>query len=70
MIAIGHQFWWEFRYPALGVVTANELHVPVSDPSHPSPTFLTLLSADTDHSFWAVSYTHLDVYKRQIEVRS
>jgi cytochrome c oxidase subunit 2 len=26
--AIGHQFWWEFRYPALGVVTANELHVP------------------------------------------
>ena len=52
VIAIGHQFWWEFRYPALGVVTANELHVPVSDPSHPSPTFITLLSADTDHSFW------------------
>jgi cytochrome c oxidase subunit 2 len=50
--AIGHQFWWEFRYPALGVVTANELHVPVSDPSNPSPTFITLLSADTDHSFW------------------
>ena len=49
---IGHQFWWEYRYPALGVVTANELHVPVSDPSHPTPTFLTLLSADTDHSFW------------------
>ena len=50
--AIGHQFWWEFRYPALGIVTANELHVPVSDPSRPSPTFLKLLSADTDHSFW------------------
>jgi cytochrome c oxidase subunit II len=50
--AIGHQFWWEFRYPGLGVVTANELHVPVSDPSHPTPTFLQLLSADTDHSFW------------------
>ncbi|MFY9688383.1 MAG: cytochrome c oxidase subunit II [Candidatus Acidiferrales bacterium] len=49
---IGHQFWWEFRYPRLGIVTANELHVPVSDPSHPTPTFLTLLSADTDHSFW------------------
>lgn len=49
---IGHQFWWEFRYPGLGVVTANELHVPVSDPSHPTPTFLTLMSADTDHSFW------------------
>jgi cytochrome c oxidase subunit 2 len=50
--AIGHQFWWEFRYPKLGVVTANELHIPVSDPANPTPTFLTLLSADTDHSFW------------------
>ena len=50
--AIGHQFWWEFRYPTLGVVTANELHVPVSDPAEPSPTFIRLLSADTDHSFW------------------
>src|ERR1700726_2364833 len=50
--AIGHQFWWEFRYPGLGIVTANELHVPVSDQSHPTQTFLKLLSADTDHSFW------------------
>ena len=50
--AIGHQFWWEFRYPALGIVTANELHVPLSDLAHPTPTFLKLLSADTDHSFW------------------
>lgn len=49
---VGHQFWWEFRYPALGVVSANELHIPVSNPAHPLPTFLTLLSADTDHSFW------------------
>ena len=49
---IGHQFWWEYRYPALGIVTANELHVPVSDLSRPRPTFLKLLSADTDHSFW------------------
>jgi cytochrome c oxidase subunit II len=52
VIVIGHQFWWEFRYPALGIVTANELHVPVSDPAHPTPTFLKLLSSDTDHSFW------------------
>jgi len=50
--AVGHQYWWEFRYPKLGVVTANELHIPVSDPANPTPTFLTLLSADTDHSFW------------------
>src|SRR6202045_2592880 len=52
VIAIGHRFWWEYRYPGLKVVTANELHVPVSDPADPSPTFITLLSADTDHSFW------------------
>jgi len=49
---IGHQYWWEFRYPKLGIVTANELHIPASDPAHPTPTFLKLLSADTDHSFW------------------
>ncbi|OLE73695.1 MAG: cytochrome c oxidase subunit II [Acidobacteria bacterium 13_1_20CM_2_57_8] len=49
---IGHQFWWEYRYPGLGIVTANELHIPVSDPARPRPTFLKLLSADTDHSFW------------------
>jgi cytochrome c oxidase subunit 2 len=53
VVAIGHQFWWEYRYPQLGVVTANELHVPVSDDNHPTPTFIKLLSADTDHSFWA-----------------
>jgi cytochrome c oxidase subunit 2 len=52
VIAIGHQFWWEFRYPTLGVVTANELHVPASNPANSTPTFLTLLSVDTDHSFW------------------
>jgi cytochrome c oxidase subunit II len=50
--AIGHQFWWEFRYPKLGIVTANELHIPVSDPANPTPTFVNLMSADTDHSFW------------------
>ncbi len=49
---IGHQFWWEYRYSKLGIVTANELHVPVSDHLHPLPTYLTMSSADTDHSFW------------------
>lgn len=52
VVAIGHQFWWEYRYKGLKVVTANELHVPVSDPAHPTPTHIELLSADTDHSFW------------------
>jgi cytochrome c oxidase subunit 2 len=50
--AVGHQFWWEFRYPGYGFVTANELHVPVSPKGHATPTHITLLSADTDHSFW------------------
>jgi cytochrome c oxidase subunit II len=50
--AVAHQFWWEYRYPELGLVVSNELHVPVSDPSHPTPTYIHLLSADVDHSFW------------------
>lgn len=49
---VGHQFWWEFRYPQFGFVTADELHVPVSDSKNPTPTYLTLLSADVNHSFW------------------
>ena len=35
VVVIGHQFWWEYRYPSLGIVTANELHIPVSDPGAP-----------------------------------
>ena len=49
---IGHQWWWEFRYPDLGIVTANELHVPVSTVAKPAVTFLKLQSADVAHSFW------------------
>jgi len=49
---VAHQFWWEYRYPQFGLVAANELHVPVSDPSHPTPAYIHLLSADVDHSFW------------------
>jgi cytochrome c oxidase subunit II len=50
--AVGHQFWWEYRYTQYGFTTANELHVPVSDAEHTTPTYLALLSADVDHSFW------------------
>jgi cytochrome c oxidase subunit 2 len=49
---IGHQWWWEIRYPKLGIVTANELHVPVSQARDRLPTFLDLRSADVVHSFW------------------
>src|SRR6056297_3197462 len=48
---IGHQWWWEVRYPAgderPAVVTANEIHVPVGVPIEAS-----LASADVIHSFW------------------
>ncbi|MCP4497765.1 MAG: cytochrome c oxidase subunit II, partial [Phycisphaeraceae bacterium] len=49
VIAIGHQWWWEFRYPdeAGEVVTANEMHVPAG-----RPIWLRLESADVIHSFW------------------
>ena len=49
---VGHQWWWEIRYPELGIVTANELHVPVSESGKARPTFLKLESADVVHSFW------------------
>jgi len=49
---VGKQWWWEIRYPKLGVITANELHVPVSDSTDRRPTFLTLEATDVAHSFW------------------
>jgi len=44
---IGHQWWWEFRYPDFDIVTANELHVPVG-----RTVSVSLESADVIHSFW------------------
>ncbi len=44
---VGHQWWWEVRYPEAGVVTANEIHVPAGRPVEVSVT-----SADVVHSFW------------------
>lgn len=44
---IGHQWWWEFQYPTLGVTTANELVIPVGRPVRAIVT-----SADVIHSFW------------------
>jgi cytochrome c oxidase subunit 2 len=52
LVVIGHQFWWEFRYPDYNVVTANEVHIPASSESAPRPTFMKLTSADVIHSFW------------------
>lgn len=47
VVAIGHQWWWEFQYPESGVVSANELHIPVNRPIE-----VEIRSADVLHSFW------------------
>jgi cytochrome c oxidase subunit 2 len=44
---VGKQWWWDYRYPGLGVVTANELHVPAG-----RPVVLMLVGWDVIHSFW------------------
>ena len=45
---IGHQWWWEFRYPDLHITTANELHVPVGQ-----TVAAKMGTIDVIHSFWA-----------------
>ena len=44
---IGHQWWWEYKYPSEGITTANELHIPVG-----RPVAINLHSVDVVHSFW------------------
>lgn len=43
----GHQYWWEFEYPDLGIKTAQELHIPVGKKVH-----LEIHGRDVLHSFW------------------
>jgi cytochrome c oxidase subunit 2 len=52
VVVLGHQYWWEYRYPKQGIVTANELHIPAGDASASRPSYLTMTSVDVDHSFW------------------
>ncbi len=44
---IGHQWWWEFRYPELGITTAGQLHVPIG-----RTIDLRMKTVDVLHSFW------------------
>ncbi|MFN8532415.1 MAG: cytochrome c oxidase subunit II [Dehalococcoidia bacterium] len=44
---IGHQYWWEYRYPDNNVITASELHVPAG-----RTVVLHIRSADVIHSYW------------------
>jgi cytochrome c oxidase subunit II len=46
LVVVGHQWWWEARYPS-GVVTANEVHIPTD-----RPLLVRLESADVIHDFW------------------
>ena len=47
LLIVAHQWWWEIRYPKTGIVTANEIHVPVNQPEQ-----VGLRSADVIHDFW------------------
>jgi len=47
VLVVGRQWWWEFQYPTLGVVTANELHLPAG-----RRIVLQLEGEDVIHSFW------------------
>ena len=49
---IGHQWWWEYQYPDLNIITANDLHVPVGEVVQ-----LTLESDNVIHSFWVPQLT-------------
>ena len=44
---VAHQWWWEVRYPDSGIVTANEIHIPIHQPEQ-----VGLRSADVIHDFW------------------
>jgi cytochrome c oxidase subunit II len=47
LVVVAHQWWWELHYPASGVTSANEVHLPVG-----RMQLLRILSADVDHDFW------------------
>jgi cytochrome c oxidase subunit 2 len=53
---VAHQFWWEYQYPDLGIVTANELHIPTNQPIRieldGAVTDRVDGSAEVIHSFW------------------
>jgi cytochrome c oxidase subunit 2 len=44
---IGHQWWWEFRYPEQNITTANEVYIPTGRPVN-----FSMVSKDVIHSFW------------------
>src|SRR5438552_8278093 len=49
---IGHQWWWEVRYPQQGIVTANDIHIPVGQPVR-----IRLTTKHALHSLWVPPLT-------------
>jgi cytochrome c oxidase subunit II len=47
IVIIGHQWWWDIRYPKLNVITANELHIPAG-----KKFSMRIESADVIHDWW------------------
>ncbi len=77
---IGHQWWWQVEYPQFGIVTANEIHVPVTGQKD-TATYIQLESMDVAHSFWVpqlagktdlipnrVNYTWIDPHEPGVYV--
>jgi cytochrome c oxidase subunit II len=59
---IGHQFWWEVRYPGTRAVTANEIHIPAR-----TPVQVLVHSDDVIHSFWVPQLNRkLDMLPEQV----
>jgi cytochrome c oxidase subunit 2 len=44
---VGHQWWWEFRYPEFRIATAGQMVIPAGRVIN-----LQITSADVIHSFW------------------
>lgn len=52
IVVVGKQWWWEIQYPNSGVITANEIHIPVG-----KPVALQLEASDVLHMFWVPQLT-------------
>jgi len=46
LVVVGHQWWWEIRYPS-GTITANEIHIPAG-----KKLLVRIEAADVIHDFW------------------
>jgi len=52
LVIVGRQWWWEVRYPGSGVISANEIHIPVG-----KPMSVRLEAADVLHALWIPQLT-------------